>query len=113
MPEEEGTIGMSEVRLTFSTGDFGAVSRALIEMGVSFRVDPLTKPIDETNPEALPVRAPAKNKPAAKKAKPTKPSRPQERSVTAAERLREAISRTAGDAVPFPPAAHAAEDEEG
>jgi hypothetical protein len=104
---------MSEVRLTFSTGDFSAVSQALIEMGVSFRVDPLTRPPEEES-EPAPVRAQPKSKPAQKKAKAGKASRPsQERSVTAAERLRDAISRTAGEAVPFPPAVRTPPEEEG
>jgi hypothetical protein len=103
---------MSEVRLTFSTGDFSAVSQALIRMGVSFRVDPLMKPPEEEPDEAAQVRAQPKSKPAAKKAKAAKPSRPQDsRAATAAERLREAISRTTGEAVPFPPAMRTPEEE--
>jgi hypothetical protein len=103
---------MSEVRLTFSTGDFGAVSQALIEMGVSFRVDPLTPPTDEARSDTPLPRAQTKSKPAARKSKPAKPSRPQDtRAATAAERLREAISRTSGEAVPFPPATRTVEEE--
>ncbi len=103
---------MNEVRLTFSMGDFGVVSQALIEMGVSFRVDPLTPPQEEARGEAPLARAQPKAKPAAKKAKSTKPSRQQDsRTATAAERLREAISRTTGEAVPFPPTTRIVEEE--
>jgi hypothetical protein len=106
---------MSEVRLTFSTGDFSAVSQALIRMGVSFRVDPLTRLPEEEPGEVAASRGQPRSKPAARKAKAAKPSRPQDTrtaTATAAERLREAISRTTGDAVPFPPAARIAEEED-
>ncbi len=91
---------MSEVRLTFAATDFGAVSEALINMGVSFRVDPLRAavPVDpDRAAPAAPARAQTRRKapaarktPAAGKAARVRETRP----ASAADRLREAITRS-------------------
>jgi hypothetical protein len=92
---------MGEIRLTFQTRDFGAISQALIDMGISFRVEPVK------GDEGEAARAPAPQPPGAETRRPAKatgksggkaarakPSRKgEDRQVTAADRLRDAIAR--------------------
>lgn len=106
---------MSEVRLTFAATDFGAVSEALINMGVSFRVDPLRAiPAEPAGPAPAAPRAQPRGK-AASTRKKQLAARPQQQRetapVSAADRLREAISRNQpSDSRPSSPPGAPAED---
>jgi hypothetical protein len=85
---------MKELRLTFKTADFGAISQVLIDRGISFQVEPIVEVKSE--PAATrPPRRPAKK---AKKTKAYKASqkRPGGNDIplAGAERLREALGRT-------------------
>ena len=56
---------MKEIRITFSGEDFAAVSKSMIDLGVSFQVEPV-EPADEAAPSspAAPRRRQGKRKPA-------------------------------------------------
>jgi hypothetical protein len=87
---------VNEIRLTFRSEDFGPVSKVLVDMGVSFRVEPLTDAEPEAPrakpPPPAPRKAPRK---AGRKAAapPRHATRSEDRIVTGADRLREAVIR--------------------
>ena len=96
---------MTELRLTFASEGFAAVSQVLVAMGLSFRVEPVTSAAKKeeatTKSEATQParrRAPAKSpRKSASKAKPaSRPENPPagESAAQGAERLRAAIART-------------------
>lgn len=107
---------MKEFRLTFTTDNFGAISQVLVDMGISFRVEP----IEAAFAEAAPARA--SHPPAAKRRRSTKktakagavakPARA-EKPATRADRLREAMTRgrTTADQPPFGPPARTMDEE--
>ena len=111
---------MNEIRLTFSTHDFGAISQMLVDLGISFRVEPMKGLEAETvMPTARmappPARAAAK-KPArgggAGAQRPTKSQRSEGRGVSAADLLRQAITRNQASVPPPPPEAPDRTNEE-
>jgi len=89
---------MNELRLTFPSEGFAAVSQLLVDMGLSFRVEPVGAAKEQAAPDADKAPAPAK---AARKsmANPKKPARaaksrtPEDVAIHGAERLRAAIAR--------------------
>ena len=91
---------MKEVRLTFASEGLEAVSKLLVDMGLSFRVEPVGPAVrQQAAAEAAPAakpRAPAKPARKASKAKraarPAKP--PAAGDATGAERLRAAIAQS-------------------
>jgi hypothetical protein len=91
---------MKELRLTFKTADFGEISQVLIDRGIGFQVEPVVEARTEVA-DKRPPRRPAKK---AKKTRGYKASRKRSGGtdipLAGAERLREALGRTA----PPPPA---------
>ena len=90
---------MKELRLTFKTADFGAISQVLIDRGISFQVEPVAV----AAAEAAPVRdkPPPSRKPKKTKKKSARPGRP----AAGVERLREALGQgRASSSPPMPPA---------
>ncbi len=90
---------MKEVRLTFASEGFEAVSKVLVEMGLSFRVEPVGPAARQAAAEAAPAakpRAPAG--PARKTSKAKRAARPAKApaagDTTGAERLRAAIAQS-------------------
>ena len=101
---------MKEVRLTFGADNFGAVSQALIDMGIGFRVELIDVPAKQAAPTRVSQPAPATKwrrstkkgrteagAGAGKKNADRHPSRP-DVAASGAERLREAVSRSRNDA---------------
>jgi hypothetical protein len=87
---------MKEIRLTLNADDFGTISQLLIDMGMSFRVEPLedaaaqattTRPAPST---ASPRRQTPKK---AGKARAKRPRKRDEVPLSAADRLRKAIAQ--------------------
>jgi hypothetical protein len=102
---------MKEIRLTFRAEDFGAVSQALIGLGVGFRVEPVEEaPAEPVGPSAAPAQPILKRR-AAKKAaaKPAsrKPPARDETLLTGADRLRSALARKPADLASSSPPADA------
>ena len=96
---------MTELRLTFASEGLAAVSQVLIDMGISFRVEPvaLARSREEAAPAGEPApaakrRVPAKStrKTASKAKRTTRPEKPsaEETAAQGAERLRAAIARS-------------------
>jgi hypothetical protein len=92
---------MREYRLTFTTENFGAISQALVDMGVSFRVEPMEAP-GLTAPSEVPAkpRAPAKKpaKAAPKKKAAGSAPKPSQPSLAGAQRVLERLARSESDA---------------
>jgi hypothetical protein len=92
---------MREYRLTFATENFGAISQALVDMGVSFRVEPMEAPgltaLSEASAKPrVPAKKPAKAAPK-KKAAGLVPKRSQP-SLAGAQRVLERLARSESDA---------------
>jgi hypothetical protein len=95
---------MTELRLTFASEGFAAVSQVLVDMGLSFRVEPVGETArKEAAPavEAAPAakgRTPAKpaRKSAAKAKRPVRSEKApaDEATLAGAERLRAAVARS-------------------
>ena len=94
---------MRELRLTFASEGLAAVSQVLVDMGLSFRVEPVGAAAKEEAAPAMEVAS------AAKRRTPTKPARrspakakratqqertPPEAMAAGAERLRAAIAKS-------------------
>jgi hypothetical protein len=110
---------MKELRLTFASEGFAAVSQVLVDMGLSFRVEPVGAATKEEAAPAMEVAS------AAKQRTPTKPARkspakakraaqhektPPEAMAAGAERLRAAIAKSgAAYRSPLEPSATAPE----
>jgi len=101
---------MKELRLTFKTADFGAISQILIDRGISFQVEPVdvaaAEPasVRERTPASKP-RRPAKK---TKKASARKHARPEKPAagglpLAGAERLREALGQGRTSSSPLVP----------
>ena len=95
---------MKEYRLTFATENFGAISQILVDMGVSFRVEPVepaAKPVAAGRGEepAVKPRSPGKKpaKAAAKKKKPDRGSRDTQTRMASAQRVLEGLTRGGTD----------------
>ena len=93
---------MTELRLTFASEGLAAVSQVLVDMGISFRVEPVGPAAQEegASEAAAPVRRQAPAKPARKSSRKARraaprPEKPQaeETPAAGAERLRAAIAR--------------------
>ena len=113
---------MKEVRLTFASAGLEAVSKVLLELGISFRVEPVdTAAKQETTTEAAPAAKPrTAARPARKASKAKRAARPAtaasaDATSPGAERLRAAIAQSgtafrsplappAGTREPDPPA---------
>ncbi len=93
---------MNEIRLTFASEAFEAVARVLVEMGLSFRVEPVgttarQERAAETAPAAkpqTPARTARKASKAKRAARPAKASPPADAAIPGAERLRAAIAKS-------------------
>jgi hypothetical protein len=88
---------MRELRLTFSAGDFGAVSQVLVEMGIAFHVEPMEAPAPEAD-AAVPAPAAQRRRPAKRTRKPGRKTAAQaseggEAPVSAVSRLRAALTQ--------------------
>ena len=96
---------MKEIRLTFGSDDFGAVSNALVDLGVSFHVEPLDGRMAESVPAAArptpPVRRRASPKKAGKKSARRAPKH-ENVPVSGADRLRQAVTGTHKTTAPSP-----------
>ena len=96
---------MNEIRLTFRTRDFGAISQVLVEMGIGFTVEPAKEPADDVVPAAA-AREPAgqRPKPPKKAAKAVKAGGTKGSAkgapLSLADRLREAATRNQPTADP-------------
>ena len=88
---------MKEIRLTFGSDDFGAVSKALVDLGVSFHVEPLEGHMAESvaaGPRPTPpVRRRASPKKAGRKNAKRGPKH-ENGAVSGADRLRQAVTGT-------------------
>ena len=89
---------MNELRLTFSSEGFAAVSQLLVDMGLSFRVEPVAAAKEEAAPTLgnapTPVKAARQRAAKTKKlAHAAKPPTSGDAVVPGAERLRAAIAR--------------------
>ena len=100
---------MTELRLTFPSEGFPAVSQVLVDMGLSFHVEPVgtaarqeaataaeTPPTPKRTP-AKKARKTAKAKRAARSESPAAAPTPVDATVAGAERLRAAIARSGPD----------------
>ncbi len=94
---------MRELRLTFASEGFAAVSQVLVDMGLSFRVEPVGTATEEEAAAATGVASAAKRRTSAKPARtsPAKAKRatqhertPPEAMAAGAERLRAAIAKS-------------------
>ena len=108
---------MNEIRITFGSDDFPTISKVLIELGVSFRVEPVRGMASESATGSAPrLVASAPRKPAKKppKGKPGKAeSASPTRAVSLAERLRAATARNAAvEAAALEASNHSARDDE-
>ena len=107
---------MNEIRITFGSDEFPTVSKVLIELGVSFRVEPVRSMGDDMGTAAAPrlvaspPRKPVKKPPKGKPAKADSPT--PTRAVSLAERLRAATARNAIEASSLEAANHAAHSDE-
>ena len=89
---------MNELRLTFSSEGFAAVSQLLVDMGLSFRVEPVAAAKEEAAPALgnapTSVKAARERTAKTKKlARAAKPPTSGDAVVPGAERLRAAIAR--------------------
>jgi hypothetical protein len=103
---------MKEIRLTFRAEDFGAVSQALIGLGVGFRVEPVEEaPAEPVGPGAAPAQPVLKRRAAKKAAAKPAGRKPAsgETLLTGADRLRSALTRKPTDLAPSSPPAETGE----
>jgi hypothetical protein len=96
---------MREYRLTFATEDFGAISQILVDMGVSFRVEPIEAAAIKPSPPRIAEPASTKRSPARKAAKKKtgradKAAKGGQASLAGAERLLESLARGGTGASP-------------
>jgi hypothetical protein len=105
--EAVGRMFMKEIRLTLSADDFGAISQVLVDMGVSFRVEPLEGATEATATRGSPSPTPSRGRTSrkARKAGPKQVSKRDEVPLSAADRLRKALAQkqaTGGSASSIP-----------
>jgi hypothetical protein len=99
--EERGV--MKEYRLTFATDSFGAISQILVDMGVSYRVEPVEAAVTKAAAAGVGEEPPTKHRSPGKKAVKTAAKRKPGRADRAAkgrqtpsagaERLLEGLAR--------------------
>jgi hypothetical protein len=99
---------MGEIRLTFETRDFGAISQVLIDRGISFRVEPMMgaegEPVRASHAAGGEPRRPAKAAAKGAKSRRGQASGQRAEAASGADRLREAIARNLSSVAPGVPA---------
>jgi hypothetical protein len=89
---------MKEIRITFRSEDFAAVSKSMIDLGVSFQVEPVEPAEDEGPRSQAPRGRPGRRKGgrtarSGAAAEPVETGRPAGRESSGADRLRAMVER--------------------